>query len=625
MPRSKLVSLKLKNFGCIGDEGADIALDNIVCLVGRNNCGKSTILRAYECAQGSKPLSGDDIYKHRQDGHLTEVELLVYIPEGTYNIDPKWKYTDPQYGPMLVKSRWQWAMAGEKPIRQTWDPETNDWSSEEKAGGADNVFNSRLPQPLRIDSLQDAHDEHEALLRLITEPVASELKMLQVDSQSALHQAIGKVVSEAIAPVERYQADIDDASDQLNRGFKGIFPELEIAINVGMDRPAIDAAKLLASGSSVRIKEGDSESFLRQQGTGSRRALFWSLLQVRNQLQRKRKQAEDRKKELFKAEGDLQKENTKKKPSLEKIAELKEKIETLQNPAAEETGGLPGHILLIDEPENALHPMAIRAARQHLYALSKDAGWQVMLTTHSPYFIDPLEDHTTIVRLERVNGKTSPKTYRADKITFSPNEKEDLRALLQLDTALAEMFFGSYPIIVEGETEVAAFIAAISEAADPLAQQVCLIPSRGKGLIEPLIKLITHFGIHFGVLHDVDTPKRKDGKNNGMWTLNTKIEAAIQDAKKKGLVVRHRLSLMNIEYTLGIHDTDKEKPLLAYKAVKHDNDLKEQVKALFNDLYQSEQHAPELAEGGSYEEQLTQHVLSWAAKHYPNDERFKVA
>jgi len=51
--RSKLVRISVRNIGCIGNDGVEIELDNVVCLVGKNNAGKSTILRAYELAKGS--------------------------------------------------------------------------------------------------------------------------------------------------------------------------------------------------------------------------------------------------------------------------------------------------------------------------------------------------------------------------------------------------------------------------------------------------------------------------------------------------------------------------------------------------------------------------------------------
>ena len=43
--RSKLVEMFVRNIGCIGPEGVSVALDDIVCIVGRNNSGKSTLLR----------------------------------------------------------------------------------------------------------------------------------------------------------------------------------------------------------------------------------------------------------------------------------------------------------------------------------------------------------------------------------------------------------------------------------------------------------------------------------------------------------------------------------------------------------------------------------------------------
>ena len=46
--RSKLLSITIRNLGCIGPQGLTVQLDNIVCLVGRNNAGKSTVLRAYD-------------------------------------------------------------------------------------------------------------------------------------------------------------------------------------------------------------------------------------------------------------------------------------------------------------------------------------------------------------------------------------------------------------------------------------------------------------------------------------------------------------------------------------------------------------------------------------------------
>ncbi|HEU4552460.1 MAG TPA: AAA family ATPase [Chitinophaga sp.] len=55
VPKPRLVKLIIKNYRCIGPVPVEIDLNEIVVLVGANNVGKSTILKAYELvmSQGS--------------------------------------------------------------------------------------------------------------------------------------------------------------------------------------------------------------------------------------------------------------------------------------------------------------------------------------------------------------------------------------------------------------------------------------------------------------------------------------------------------------------------------------------------------------------------------------------
>ena len=293
----------------------------------------------------------------------------------------------------------------------------------------------------------------------------------------------------------------------------------------------------------------------------------------------------------------------------------------------------PGYLLLIDEPENALHPMAARAAQRHLYELAESPDWQIVMTTHSPHFVNPFEDHTTIVRLERAGEgdatPVTPKTYRSDLIEFEGNDKERLQALQHIDPSFSEVFFGSYPILVEGDTEHAAFMSSILERQHELMDRVTVIRARGKAILVPLIKVLTHFKIDFGVVHDSDSPFKKNGHKNGMWTENAKIRDSVAKARVAGLAARHRISIPDFERFLGEEEESKDKPLNTYLVVSKDDALAVRVQELLAALLTSTQHEPfdEDALGDdTYLSWLDGVVQGWAKDNgLSEDPRFKGA
>jgi putative ATP-dependent endonuclease of OLD family len=80
---SKLVRIGLRNIGCVGVDGLTVDLDNVVCLVGKNNSGKSTVLRAYALALGAETFESErDRCQLSPAEAASEVELEVHIPAG---------------------------------------------------------------------------------------------------------------------------------------------------------------------------------------------------------------------------------------------------------------------------------------------------------------------------------------------------------------------------------------------------------------------------------------------------------------------------------------------------------------------------------------------------------------
>ncbi len=638
---SKLVKMRIENIGCIGPEGLEIELNNILTIVGANNTGKSTILKAYEFALGTETFKITDRCQRALD-QVSSVEIWVHIPVGMSNIAEKWKTKDGPY--LVVRSKWEWDRDFIK-TRKTWDPEINDYAIDDTASGLDNVFNSRLPQPLRIGTLEDPSLEHQNLLKLILQPITDKLKLLMQTEDSDLNKLKQSFKTTAQKPVAEEEKNINRISSDINKSHNEIFPNLAIRLDVGLGDIEIDVIKLLLNNSRIMFKDWGDEVDWNKQGTGSQRALFWSIMQVRSKLKKVTDLIESNKKEIASLEKQLVKlekeKETKKKPeTIQKyetdIINIKDRIASLKKIEPEKVieenakeFSLPGYMLLIDEPEVGLHPNAIRAASKYLYTLGLDPSWQVIIATHSPQFVNPLQDHTTIVRLERTEKNLTPRTYRSDNVNFSEDEKENLKILNRFDQSIAEMFFGQKPIIIEGDTEYAAFEYLMNNTSEeyPISLRPVLIRARGKDTINLIIKILTNFKVSFSVLHD------SDFETKGVaWSANERIHSSIQIAREAGCKVIHCVSLPSFELQHLPLKYDKEKrikeppekdkPWNFLIEMKSLDSVKDSVKKVLDDLL-SCSPTDETLDGGFVNE-LTNKVKKWTQDHCPQDSRFEI-
>lgn len=624
--------MRLENIGCVGPEGLDIALDNIVCLVGANNSGKTTVLTAYELAVAQRELRPEQ-YHIGSEGQPAAVELWVHIPDGAGNVDAKWKEAVDDL--RLVRSRWEWPAHGGKPVRTTWDPVAQSYSENGKASGLDTVFNSRLPRPFRVGSLEDPEQEQKELMTLVLEPVVSRLRALMQDQDSALRARLTALREEAERPVAEFREDLARVEARVNQSYRRVFSASEIRLSVSLGDVSFDPAKSLRDASRVEVAEPGGQVRWSQQGTGSQRALFWSLLQVRSELKRLADERDEKARQTAKLRTDLRSKEKRRQTlkTADKLAEADAEIASLQAQVeAAESGRpapddreifLPGYMLLIDEPETALHPGAVRAAKEHLYSLAGEAGWQVMLSTHHPAFVDPLKDHTTIVRLQRLESHLPPKVYRSDSVSFTPDEKKNLKALLAFDVGVAEMFFGARVIIVEGDTEFAALSEILEgdTAAYPLDQHPLVLRARGKATIPTLVKMLTHFKLDFSLLHDTDAPRTSSGTaRNPAFAVNAAIAAAVGEARTAGLRVMHRCSCPNFELEHGMTLPEKDKPFACWSAVQSSDAIRARVRAVLDELMAQDVPDPQHDQrnGARYEEI----VREWARDHAPADPAF---
>jgi putative ATP-dependent endonuclease of the OLD family len=644
---SRLTKMRVTNLGCIGPEGCEIALDSVLCLVGANNTGKSTFLRAYELALGTASFDVTTDLCCRAGEAPATVEIWVHIPEGMANIAEKWKERDGEL--RLVRSRWQWAKETSwMRVRATWAPETGEYSADDKASGLDTVFASRLPVPFRIGSLEDPEAEHKKLLTLVLQPIAERIQMQMGDAESDLRRTIAQVGELTKVPVAEENQRLEGLTTDLNKSHNAIFPDLKMDFDIGIGEVQIDPLQMLMKNSRLRFTDWLDEVTWRQQGTGSQRALFWTILQVRSRLktiaditEQSRKAIAEHQKRIKKLQDEaekVKKEETK-AARLAEVVQLEQKIAALTQTKAEDLAkqqaqelSLPGYMLLIDEPEVALHPNAMRAACRYLYSLTDDRSWQVILATHSPLFINPLHDHTTIVRLARSEVNPTPRTYRSDSVGFSPDDKENLKMLNRFDQGLAEMFFGQLRVIVEGDTEYAAFEYLMNEYPNqfPLSRKPVLIRARGKHTMLLVMRILSEFRVPFAILHDADAPLRRDGKPNGAWTANVQIREAIDGIRRQGTRIVHRISIPGFEYAHFplqrsedgelVEPSSTDKPWWAVQAIRNIKEVEASVLSVLTDLTSAE--SAEAPFCGDFDKMLLTEVQSWARKNCPKDGRF---
>jgi putative ATP-dependent endonuclease of OLD family len=546
----KLRKLIIRNFCCIGKSPVEIDLDDIVVLVGPNNVGKSTVLRAYQViTQSSAPkLTIEDFHQKIIDGsYAPSIELHTAVVENL----PGNKWVQDIGGENIVRERWTWKAPDEEAKREGWDCTTGAWSDKVPWGAA-NVANSRRPKPHRIEAFADPEEQVAEITKMLVKELQNRIKGRSVDKTDAQGQVIlgadgkpektdfGKLIESLAATqktvVQEAKNEIANVETQLSTFISGVFPGYEVKFDAKPEEDLLSGLSFFKAGTALQIgPSGGHLSNAERQGSGARRTLMWAALRF--------------------------------------IAETTKK---------NEDG--PGHLLLLDEPELCLHPNAIREACATLYKLPETKKWQVMVTTHSPVFIDLSRDNTTVVRVERdskgdVQGTT---VFRPSKVKLAPEEKSELKLLNIYDAQVAEFFFGGRTVLVEGDTEFTAFRYVISQEADPnLFKDVNIIRARGKVTLALLARILNQFGARYAVLHDADAPEitTKKGKVmvNPAWTNNQKILDEVQKAPDKS-AVRLVASLPNFEGAMFKDEAYEEKPYNAYTTLKEDSTAFAKVK-----------------------------------------------
>lgn len=111
----------------------------------------------------------------------------------------------------------------------------------------------------------------------------------------------------------------------------------------------------------------------------------------------------------------------------------------------------PFKLFLIEEPELYLHPQAERVRMLELQELSTKPFTQVVLCTHSAFFVD-LQEHRSIVRFTRDNREKT-EVFGWNGANLTPGEKAWLLTIRYFDGGATAMLFSDCAVLCEGATE----------------------------------------------------------------------------------------------------------------------------------------------------------------------------
>lgn len=216
-------------------------------------------------------------------------------------------------------------------------------------------------------------------------------------------------------------------------------------------------------------------------------------------------------------------------------------------------------IVCFEEPEIYLHPSAANQMRDTIYDLSSHES-QIVATTHSPFIIDLARKPKQILnslQCDAIGIKATPFNVSAAFLALENDAKAHVKMLLRVDDHVARVFFTKHIIIIEGDTEEVVIKETLKrlpkERYLKIVSDFEIVKARGKASIIGLVKYLVAMGITPIVVHD------RDGGIAGAEVFNQPIADALAGSGK--VVQMHE----NIEDEMGYPAPTSEKPFKAYQ------------------------------------------------------------
>lgn len=256
-------------------------------------------------------------------------------------------------------------------------------------------------------------------------------------------------------------------------------------------------------------------------------------------------------------------------------------------------------VLAVEEPELYMHPQMERKMRDVLYRLARQPSFQVICTTHSPIFLDVSRSHKSIVRGVKGADREVRFFQAAGEIFGEPDirgERARINLMANFHPTINEVFFAKRVVLLEEYSSAAAFeklaeLVGLFQRHPHLRYDVSLIDCHGKQNIPLFQRVLNHFAIPYTVVHD------EDQGNPAEERPNARIAELLNGPNGSNL--RYLISPTNLEGLLS-YRADKDRVYRALKRVEElhqEHNLPAGVLTALNWIYFGQANEPQVALG----------------------------
>lgn len=408
-------------------------------------------------------------------------------------------------------------------VSDLWDVNEESEKWDENPGGIEGNISIRLPKYLLIPA-EDRRSELDDASGTLQKTMKELFDEVREASDNYREaQRYLNLLAEELDPNDENK-EFGRMMNDINEIISDIFKESKIHVQTQLNEPKTAIKPTFSISMSSNVKTKPV-----RQGTGSIRSAVFALLRYRQQFLERRRTEDDN-------------------------------IRTL--------------IIGFEEPEMYLHPNVANLMRDKIYELATSSHTKIVCTTHSPYMIDlskKIESEsypTQVLNLVKFAKEDETKASTVSIIAFNTtkaykelveDDKQYVKFILKVDDYVAKVFFARHIIIVEGDTEDIIFRETIKRMPEQIRTVVMsdiqIIKARGKAAIIPLVKYFKAMGITPLVMHDNDIIE-------GATKFNQPILDALDGDDTK------RVLIMNcIEDVLGNTVNSNGKPYCAFKHI----------------------------------------------------------